>query len=197
MTRFLTTTALALATTFSAGLAHAQDQDDMIFEDVIVTPKKIKDLWFHVDASFALTQFSVTEGNTEYVSDMMTAGYVRAGVKYKYVGAEVELGTGFSDYEEDGVTLGVDSQTSVFGVLRLPQERSDIYLRLGYHQSDIAIDILGQNFDTDDSGFAGGIGGTYFFTDNIGARLDITGYNLSDPLDVSYVGGSAGLTARF
>ncbi len=176
-------------------LAFAQDD---VIEDEVVTPKEAKDWFVYGDANFALMQFSVTEGNTEFVSDTMTAAFFRAGVKYKYFGAEVEYGTGLSDIEEDGISVGVNSQTSIFGILRLPEDNYDIYLRVGYHSSDIEVGIAGLGEATEkDEGFAGGVGGTYFFNDNLGIRLDVTGYNLSDPLDVSYVGGSAGAVVRF
>jgi len=71
-------------------------------------------------------------------------------------------------------------------------------MRLGYHSSDIDFSASGLGeFSEKDEGFAGGIGGSYFFTDNLGIRLDITNYRLSDPLDVDYVGGSAGAVVRF
>jgi len=143
-------------------------------------------------------QFSVTEGNTDFVSDMMTAAFFRAGVKYKYFGAELEYGQGLSDVEEDGISIGISSQTSVFGIVRLPTNKLDVYMRLGYHSSDIDFSASGLGeFSEKDEGFAGGIGGSYFFTDNLGIRLDITNYRLSDPLDVDYVGGSAGAVVRF
>ena len=179
--------------------ALAQDEStNEDIEEVIVTPKKDKDWFVYGDANFGLMQFSVTEGNTEFVSDTLTAAFFRAGVKYKYVGAEFEYGTGLSGIEEDGVSVDVNSQTSVFGILRLPADNYDVYLRLGYHSSDVevGIDGLGEASESD-SGFAGGVGGTYFFSDNFGIRLDVTAYNLSDPLDVSYVGGSAGAVVRF
>lgn len=195
MKNLLIASAALLGVLSTPMLAAAQDD---VIEEEVVTPKQSKDWFVYGDANFALMQFSVTEGNTEFVSDMMTAAFFRAGVKYKYFGAEVEYGTGLSGIEEDGISIDVNSQTSVFGIVRLPADKADVYLRLGYHSSDIEFGIqgVGEASETD-SGFAGGIGGSYFFTDNLGIRLDITSYNLSDPLDVSYVGGSAGAVVRF
>lgn len=180
-----------------AAPSYVMAQDDVI-EDEVVTPKTPKDWFVYADANFALMQFSVTEGNTDFVSDMMTAAFFRAGVKYKYFGAELEYGQGLSDVEEDGISIGISSQTSVFGIVRLPTNKLDVYMRLGYHSSDIDFSASGLGeFSEKDEGFAGGIGGSYFFTDNLGIRLDITNYRLSDPLDVDYVGGSAGAVVRF
>lgn len=180
-----------------AAPTYVMAQDDVI-EDEVVTPKTPKDWFVYADANFALMQFSVTEGNTDFVSDMMTAAFFRAGVKYKYFGAELEYGQGLSDVEEDGISIGISSQTSVFGIVRLPTNKLDVYMRLGYHSSDIDFSASGLGeFSEKDEGFAGGIGGSYFFTDNLGIRLDITNYRLSDPLDVDYVGGSAGAVVRF
>lgn len=193
MKKFLVASTVLLSVFTAPTIAFAQDVDDEI-----VKPKTSKDWFVYGDANFGLMQFSVTEGNTEYVSDMMTAGFFRGGVKYKYFGAEVEYGTGLSEYEEDGVSLGVNTQTSVFGILRLPAKNSDMYLRLGYHSSDVEVGIAGVGEASEkDKGFAGGIGGSYFFNDNLGVRLDITSYRLSDTLEVNYIGGSAGAVVRF
>ena len=198
MKHFLTGGAFALAAIGLATSASAQDYEKP------KKPQVAKDLWFHVDANVALMQFSETEGDTEFVSDNVTAGYIRAGVKYKYFGAEVELGTGFSDYEEDGISLGVNNQTAVWGMLRLPQDRSDIFLRVGAHTTDIELGVDGgPSIEDSDSGIAFGLGGNYYFSRNVGVRLDLTSYNLGnsdefgDILDVNYIGGSIGLSARF
>ena len=208
MKHLIKTTTLALGLSACAVSAYAQDTtptyDEPVYdEDVIVTPGKDEDsVWFHADANLALMQYSVTEGNTEFVSDNLTAAFFRAGVKYKYVGAEVEYGTGLSGIEEGGIESSVNSQISGFAMGRLPYERGDFFVRLGYHSSDVEVIVDDFQFgrvdlSEKDTGIAFGLGGTYHFTDNFGLRADITGYNLSDPLDVSYVGGSLGVAARF
>ncbi len=194
MKNLLIASAVALSLMAAPTVAFAQD--DAPAPDV-EKPSKPKDLWLYADANLALMQFSVTEGNTEYVSDMMTASFFRGGVKYKYVGAEIEFGQGLSDYEEDGITIGVGSQVAAFGMVRLPAENFDMYLRLGYHSSTLEVSDGTLSEDFKDEGIAGGIGGNYFFNENIGIRLDITNYNLSDPFDVSYVGGSIGGVVKF
>ncbi len=188
--------ASAVALSLMAVPTVAFAQDDAPKSDVKKSSKP-KDLWIYADANLALTKFTVTEDNIQYVSDNMTAFYVRGGVKYKYVGAEIEFGQGLSDYEEDGITIGVGSQVAAFGMLRLPSENYDVYLRAGYHSSTIELSDGTFSEDVDDEGIAFGVGGNYFFNDNFGVRADVTGYNLSDPLDVSYSVFSLGGVVKF
>lgn len=189
-----------------AAPTYVMAQDDVI-EDEVVTPKEPKDWFVYVDANIATTQFSSTDGDTTFVSDSASAAYFRGGFKYKFVGAEVELGTGLSDIEEDGITVGVGSQTSAFAILRTPGDKFDVFLRAGYHSTKI--DVSGSVFDPqsgqfvsaseelDANGFAAGVGGSYFFTDNFGLRADITGYNVRDLVEASYVAASIGGSVRF
>lgn len=92
-------------------------------------------------------------------------------------------------------------------MVRTPGKKYDVYLRAGYHSS--SIDISGSVFDPqsgqfisasdelDSNGFAAGVGGTYYFTDNFGLRADITGYNTRDLVEAGYVAGSIGGSVRF
>jgi len=207
MKKLLCASAAALSLLAAPTVSHAQD--DVVLGDEIVTPKnpgKPKDLWIYADANIGYSQFSSTEGNTTFVSDSMANAYFRAGVKYKYFGAEVELGTGLSDIDEDGLSLGLGTQISGFGILRYPADKYDVFLRAGYHSSDFDVEFEGfdpdfgdVNFDESISsdGFAFGIGGTYYFSENFGLRADITGYNTRDIADAGYVGGSIGGTVKF
>lgn len=199
----------AILSAFSlSSLAAAQDDtvnDDVIEE--VVKPEKPKKWFVYADANIATTQFSDTDGNTTFVSDSATSSYFRAGIKYKYFGAEFELGNGLSDIEEDGVSIGVSSQTSAFAIVRTPGEKYDVYLRAGYHSSKVEVGAqifnpqTGQqvavNDELDSDGFAAGVGGTYYFTDNFGLRADITGYNTRDLVDAGFVAASIGGTVRF
>lgn len=181
-------------------------QDDVIEEEV-VKPKTPKDWFVYGDANIASAQFSTSEGNTTFVSDSFTAAYFRAGVKYKYVGLEGEIGTGLSGIEENGISADISSQTSVFGILRFPADNYDIFLRAGYHSTDIDVsgdafnDVTGafEPFELSESsdGVAIGVGGTYYFTDNFGIRADITGYNTRDIADANFVAGSIGGSVKF
>lgn len=189
-----------------AAPAFAVAQDDII-EDEVVTPKQTKDWFVYADANIATTQFSDTDGNTTFVSDSATSSYFRAGIKYKYFGAEVELGNGMSDIEEDGVSIGVSSQTSAFAIVRTPGDKFDVYLRAGYHSSKVEVgaqvfnpqtgQLVGVSDELDSDGFAAGVGGTYYFTDNFGLRADITGYNTRDLVDAGFVAASIGGSVRF
>lgn len=184
----------------------SQAQDDVL-EDEVVTPKKEKEWFVYGDANIGLSQFSTSDGNETAVSDSMTNAYFRAGAKYKYFGAEVEYGTGLSGIEEDGISLELKNQTSVFGILRWPGENYDGYIRVGYHSTTFEIEANGVDIgldqpvsgraDIDSDGFAFGLGGTYFFGDNFGLRADITGYNTRDFIDAGYVGGSIGGVVKF
>jgi len=180
---------------------------DTTMGDEIVKPKKSKDWFVYADANFAAAQFSTSDGNTTSVSDSTTAAYFRAGVKYKYFGAEVELGQGLSDIEEDGLSLEVSSQKSVFGILRAPGDQYDVFIRAGYHSSTLNIsgqfvdpntgNLLNASEDLKSDGFVAGVGGTYYFTDNFGVRADVTGYNMRDLVDASFVAGSIGVSVKF
>lgn len=195
-----------LSVCFTPQLTFAQDVE---VEEEVVEPKKAKDWFVYADANIGMSQFSTSEGNTTYVSDNMANAYFRAGLKYKYFGAEVEYGTGVNEIDEDGVTLGLGSQTSFFGILRYPgpDNKYDAFIRAGYHSSDFEVSIeefdfnLNQNVtlsdDVSSDGFVFGLGGTYYFTENFGLRGDITGYNTRDIVEAGYVGGSLGATLKF
>jgi len=182
-------------------------QDDVILDEEVITPKIQKDWHIYADANLATAQFSSSEGNTTYVSDSTFAAYFRAGFKYKYFGVEAELGQGLSDIEEDGLSLGVSSQAAAFGVLRLPGDNYDVFLRAGYHSSTLEVGgsifnpVTGGQTNVQEEltsdGFVAGVGGTYYFTDNLGLRADITGYNTRDLVDAGYVAASIGGTVKF
>jgi len=137
----------------------------------------------------------------------MSSLYFRVGAKYKYFGIEGELGQGLSGIDEDGVSLDVETQLSAFAILRLPQDNWDVFLRAGYHSTDIELEgevfdpttgtFINGSVDLTSDGFAGGIGGTYYFTDNFGLRADITAYNTRDFIDAGFVAASLGVTAKF
>jgi len=207
MKKLLVASAAIFGMCFTHSFAFAQDNT---IEDEIVKPKEpkdAKDLHVYGDVNIGLTQFTSTDGNTTATSDTMVNAYFRVGAKYKYFGIEGELGQGLSGIDEDGLSLDVGTQLSAFGILRLPHDNWDIFARAGYHSTDIdfTLDIFdpftGANVSGSDElssdGFAFGIGGTYYFTDNIGIRGDITGYNTRDFIDAALVGGSLGLTAKF
>lgn len=189
----------------TSSLAFAQETETE--DEIIVAPKKPKDIWVYADASLALSQFSTSDGNTTSVSDSMTNAYFRAGAKYKYFGAELEYGTGLSGISESGVSLEVGRQFSGFGILRLPNENYDVFLRAGYHSSSFDVSLNGVDIGLEQpvsgdgkiksNGFAFGVGGTYFFSEKFGLRADITGYNTRDFIDAGYVGGSLGGTIKF
>ncbi len=199
--------ASAAVCSFISAPMYAFAQDDVIMDEEVVTPKKPKEWHVYADANVATAQFSDSDGRTTVVSDSTFAAYFRAGVKYKYFGAEVELGQGLSEIEEDGLSLGVASQTSVFGILRKPGENFDVFIRAGYHSSKVEVGgqvfnpntggQLAFNEELTSDGFVAGVGGTYYFTDNVGLRADITGYNTRDLVEAGYVAASIGGTVKF
>lgn len=176
----------------------SQAQDDVLADEVVI-PKKEKEWFGYADINIATTQFSDSDGRTTYVTDSATSSYIRVGAKYRYFGAEVELGNGLSDIEEDELSLGVSSQKAIFGILRAPGDNYDVFIRAGYHSSKIEFgaDVIDFSETVTSNGFAAGVGGTYYFTDNFGLRADITGYNTRDTLEAGFVAASLGATARF
>jgi len=207
MQKFLVTFA-AIFGLVVPSMSFAQESDEVTIDDEIVTPpKKQKDYLIYLDANLATAQFSDTDGRRTATSDSTINSYFRAGAKYKYFGAEAEYGTGLSEIKEDGIALGLKSSTSFFGILRYPENNYDFFVRAGYHSSDFDISgpvfdpATGQTVTAEDTissdGFVAGIGGTYYFAENFGARLDITGYNTRDFVDAGYVVASLGGTVKF
>lgn len=107
----------------------------------------------------------------------------RVGVGFgKYFAVEGEAAIGVS--KDSGVKL--DNEIGAYGVAKLPiGERFDIFARAGVARTDFS----GPGTSGDDSGFAYGVGGDFFFTAHDGVRADWTrhDYNDLDSYTVSYV----------
>ncbi|MBI1359221.1 MAG: outer membrane beta-barrel protein [Alphaproteobacteria bacterium] len=104
----------------------------------------------------------------------------RVGVGFgKYFAVEGEGSVGI--HKDSGVKL--DSEIGAYGVAKLPiGQRFDIFARAGAARTDFSP-------GGDDSGFAYGAGGDFFFTDHDGIRADWTrhDYNDLDSYSLAYV----------
>jgi len=107
--------------------------------------------------------------------DAYTAS-VKLGYNFTdFFGVEGQAGFGIIDQEVGTVDVGVDNQFAGFGVVRFPTgENFEIFARLGYHATKFGVSgAVSGDLDTD--GFAGGVGGQYFFNGGSnGLRVEYT-----------------------
>lgn len=153
-------------------------------------------------------------GGIDSDSDTLTTGgqagiHVRGGYKFReYFGVEGEAGMGLGNISSNiDSDFGMDFQFAGYGLIRIPigkrnRDRADLFVRAGYHFSEISIPTFAGTRNLSEDGVAYGFGGNYFFSDDLGVRIDIIGYNISDDVfsntnDNSYVGGSVGIVKRF
>ncbi|WP_022694514.1 porin family protein [Ponticaulis koreensis] len=116
------------------------------------------------------------------------AATARAGGFFnEYFGVEVEASVGVTEETVLGVELDLKNQYGAFVVGRYPvNENFDVFGRLGYGSATFQGNVPGFSpVDVDVDGFALGVGGQYFFNDNIGVRADYTRFEADD----STVGG--------
>jgi hypothetical protein len=127
----------------------------------------------------------LTGGYTQFDGDAGDPGALtgRVGVGFgKYFAVEGEGSIGVR--KDSGVKL--DSEIGAYGVAKLPiGQRFDIFARAGAARTDFS----GPGTSGDDSGFAYGAGGDFFFTDHDGIRADWTrhDYNDLDSYSIAYV----------
>ena len=115
---------------------------------------------------------------------------VRGGAFFsEYFGAEIEgsFGVGNDNIDALGVTANVEVSNSVGGFVvgRLPIEGNysgvfEIFGRLGYMTTEFEVEVFGTSGSLDVDGFAAGVGGTYYFTPNIGIRGDYTRFEANE-----------------
>ncbi|HRD46852.1 MAG TPA: porin family protein [Caulobacter sp.] len=96
----------------------------------------------------------------------------RLGAQFNpHLAIEGEAAFGVQDDEILGVTVELSNEFAVFAVGKLPVSESvNLFARVGYSNTDI--DVGGTSASGD--GFAYGVGGEAFFTENDGVRFDWT-----------------------
>jgi outer membrane immunogenic protein len=134
-------------------------------------------------------------GYTQFDADGADLGAITGRGTYffnQYLGAEGEVSIGVNDEDVAGGTVELDNSIGAFGVLRAPvSERFELFGRAGYSQSEFNASVPGLGSGSGDvDGFAYGVGGKLFLTDQIGIRGDIGRYEGDDAeADVFTVGG--------
>jgi outer membrane immunogenic protein len=133
--------------------------------------------------------------------DLRFGGVVaRGGVMFTpNFGAELEFTKGVGDTNLSSLgfsnfTLGLDTQISGFAVGRLPMsEQSNLFGRLGYSSATLSVKgtgpFVGGASDIELKDVIWGIGGEYYFNNNLGVRGEVTGFkaegdNIDSGLDI-------------
>jgi opacity protein-like surface antigen len=99
---------------------------------------------------------------------------------------------GVIDDEIEDVDVGIDNSFAAFAKASLPLEGgSELFVRGGYHFTQIGGESGGVGASVDTDGFALGGGGQYMFTDRDGVRLEYTYYDLNVDEDLTDESGSA------
>jgi outer membrane immunogenic protein len=115
----------------------------------------------------------------------------------KYFGVEGQANIGVGD---DSVTVlgttadvSLDYAVGVFGVVRaFSNENGNVFLRVGYTNTQIDASVPGFSASADSDAWAYGVGGEYLFDGRNGVRFDYTNFDYdgggsSDVYGVSYV----------
>lgn len=90
------------------------------------------------------------------------------------IGAEGEASFGLGEDTVEGIDVGLGSSLGGFAVGRMGSDKGSFHMRLGYMANTFEFSSGSDSLDADLNGFALGVGGTYFFNENTGVRLDIT-----------------------
>lgn len=105
-------------------------------------------------------------------------------------GVEGEAAFGIND-EDVTIAPGVNGslelkhQLGIYGVAFLPvNENFDLLARVGYSTAEVEANVTGLGSGSDDdSGWAFGVGGQYFFDGVNGVRVDYTRHEYDDDID--------------
>ena len=137
-----------------------------------------------------------------------TGGTLLAGYQFnKYFAVEGRYTLSFSDasWEDHGVDDGDDgselSNMAIYVKPMYPIDNFSVYALLGYGETTIDIDGLGENSE---SGFQWGVGASYGFTDQLSVFVDYTKLYDDEGFDIfpTYLDGDSdsitlGLTYKF
>jgi outer membrane immunogenic protein len=136
-------------------------------------------------AAHAESEFYINGGYSAFDGEGATLDGItaRGGVFFNdYFGVEGEASFGLGEDEiEPGVDLELSNQFAGYVIGRLPLgENFDLFARAGYGSAefDVSSGDLGGSADVD--GFAGGVGGQFFFTEQFGVRGEYTRFEADD-----------------
>ncbi|MDB2437802.1 porin family protein [Hellea sp.] len=120
----------------------------------------------------------------------------KLGYKFtKYFGVEGQAGFGIIDDDDtiQGIdtSVGVDSTFSGFGIARIPTGSGlNLFIRGGYHFTQLSASAGDFDVDVDVDGFALGIGSEYSWDGKNGIRLEYTYLDAGSDDDFDIDGGS-------
>ncbi|MFN3312236.1 MAG: outer membrane beta-barrel protein [Hyphomonas sp.] len=132
----------------------------------------------------AADDFQFSAGG-EYIFDSADSEFAFTGITgrgayffNRNIGIEVEgtAGTsGASNYDGSGIDFDLDSQFGGYVVGRMPAGQSgEFFGRVGFRAGTISVSAFGVEETVDYNGFSIGGGYTYFFSENVGLRADVT-----------------------
>lgn len=128
--------------------------------------------------------FQISAGG-EYIFDSNDTEFAFTGITgrgaYYFnsnIGIEAEgtVGTGgVGNYASTGVGFDLDGQYGAYVVGRIPTGKSgEMFARAGFRAGTIEATYYGYSDKVDYNGFSIGAGYTYFFSDNLGLRGEVT-----------------------
>jgi outer membrane immunogenic protein len=133
-----------------------------------------------------------TVGYAHVDTDAADLGAIQARLGARFhpnFGVEGEAAFGIEDEDFAGGKVELNHQLGVYGVAFLPlNENVDLLARVGYSTAEIEASAPGVSFSDDDSGWAFGVGGQYFFDGVNGVRVDYTRHEYDDGVDADVWG---------
>lgn len=137
-------------------------------------------------AAHAETSFYVNGGYSAFDGDGATLNglTVRGGAFFnEYFGVEGEFSFGVGEEELDfESTIELSNQYGGYVIGKMPVgENFDVFGRVGYGSAEFeaTVDSIGSG-SVDVDGFAYGVGGQFFFTENFGVRGEYTRFEADD-----------------
>jgi len=137
-------------------------------------------------AANAESSFYVNGGYSAFDGDGATLNGLtaRGGVFFNdYFGVEGEISFGLGEEElEPGADIELSNQYGGYVIGKLPAgENFDVFGRIGYGSAEFDVNVDGVGSGSADvDGFAFGVGGQFFFTENFGIRGEYTRFEAED-----------------
>lgn len=133
-----------------------------------------------------------TVGYAHVDTDVADLGAIQARLGAKFhpnFGVEGEAAFGIDDEDVGIGSVELKHQLGIYGVGFLPvNENFDLLARVGYSTAEVKASAPGISVSGDDSGWAFGVGGQYFFDGVNGVRVDYTRHEYDDGVDADVWG---------
>jgi hypothetical protein len=128
-----------------------------------------------------------TVGYAHVDTDYADVGAIQARLGARFhpnFGVEGEAAFGIEDEDVGAGSVELNHQLGIYGVGFLPvNENFDLLARVGYSTAEVEASAPGITVSDDDSGWAFGVGGQYFFDGVNGVRVDYTRHEYDDGID--------------